>query len=152
MAQDLTPSHAHVIIAGFGIPGRAVADLLLKRGISFIVIERNSEVVSRCSQGEIPLLTGDILHESVLRQAGIDRATLLILAIPDDQTSVAAVALAKRLQPELPIIARCVFTSAGLQATLHGADEVIVAEQVVAREFTRLVGQRFPSSASPATG
>lgn len=150
MPQASSVPTPHVIIAGFGIPGRSVADLLLKRGISVIVVERNADVVSRCSHGDIPMITGDILHESTLRQAGIDRATLLILAIPDDQTSIAAVKVAKHLRPDLPIIARCIYTSAGLQATLSGAEEVIVAEQVVAREFTRLISQKFP--APPATG
>jgi voltage-gated potassium channel Kch len=144
MAQSA--ASPHVIIAGFGIPGRAVADLLLHRGIPFVVIERNAEVVTRCIRGGVHIHTGDVLDESTLREAGIDRATLLILAIPDDQTAVAAVELAKRLKPSLPIIARCIYTSAGLQATIHGADEVIVAEQVVAREFTRIVGAKFPAS------
>jgi len=136
----------HVIIAGFGIPGRAVADLLLHRGIPFVVIERNEDVVSRCARGGIQIHTGDVLNESILREAGLDRATLLILAIPDDQTVIATVERVKRLKPDLPIIARCIYTSAGLQATMHGADEVIVAEQVVAREFTRIVGARFGGS------
>ena len=48
------------------------------------------------------------------------------------------------LNPSIKIIARCEFSSAGLMAGQLGADGVIVAEQVVAHEFARVVDELLP--------
>jgi CPA2 family monovalent cation:H+ antiporter-2 len=140
--MDEAAPQSHTIIAGFGIPGRAVADVLMRRGLPFVVIERNAEVSNRCERAGVPILSGDVLSETTLGEAGIARAALLVLAIPDDQVCLEAVQLARRLNPALRIIARCVFTSAGLQAMAHGAEEAIIAEQVVARDLAKAVEER----------
>jgi voltage-gated potassium channel Kch len=142
--MDQTPLHSHTIIAGFGIPGRAAADVLIGRELPFVVIERNSEVSSRCERAGVPILSGDVLNESTLDKAGIARASLFVMAIPDDAVCLQAVQLVRRLNPTIRIIARCVFTSAGMQAMAHGADETIIAEQVVARDLAKAVEERLP--------
>jgi hypothetical protein len=43
------------------------------------------------------------------------------------------------------MIARCAYTSTGLEAQRRGADQSIVAEQVIARELEEIVGQHFPT-------
>ena len=57
-----------------------------------------------------------------------------------------AISIARRLNPHIKILARCAFTSGGLQAAQRGADEVIVAEQAVAREFSHLISKHIPQS------
>jgi voltage-gated potassium channel Kch len=47
---------------------------------------------------------------------------------------------ARKMNPSARIIARCTFVSGGLEATRRGADEVVIAEQVVAAEFGRMMG------------
>jgi CPA2 family monovalent cation:H+ antiporter-2 len=142
--MDQTPLHSHTIIAGFGIPGRAAADVLIRRELPFVVIERNIEVSTRCERSGVPILNGDILDETTLAKAGIAKASLLVLAIPDDEVCLEAVQLVRRLNPKIRIIARCIFTSAGMQAMAHGADEAIIAEQVVARDLAKAVEDRLP--------
>jgi CPA2 family monovalent cation:H+ antiporter-2 len=142
--MDQMALHSHTIIAGFGIPGRATADVLISHELPFVVIERNAEVSIRCERAGVPILNGDVLNEDTLHKAGIADASLLVLAIPDDEVCVAAVRLARRLNPKVRIIARCIFTSAGMQAMAHGADETVIAEQVVARELAKAVEERLP--------
>lgn len=131
----------HAIVAGFGVPGRAAADWLCDRDISYCVIELNPQTVQRCGRSGTHIIAGDVRHEQTLRDAGIERATLLILAVPDDHAVLEAVTVAKRLNPAVHVLARCAFTSVGLQATQRGAAEVVVAEQVVATEILRLLNQ-----------
>jgi voltage-gated potassium channel Kch len=64
------------------------------------------------------------------------------------------VGLARRLNPNLKILARCEYVSTGMKLSRRGADEVVVAEQVIAAEFGRLVGivadaEREPPAAVP---
>lgn len=131
----------HTIIAGFGIPGRAAADWLADRGLTYCVIEQNPQTVQRCGRAGTPIIAGDVRDEATLRAAGIEHAAALVLTVPDDRATLEAIAIARRLNPTARIVARCAFTSAGLEATRRGATSVIVAEQVVAHEIVRLLSE-----------
>ena len=72
-------------------------------------------------------------NKECLRQAGIEHAQLLAVAIPNDDVMLEVVAAARRIHPTIPIIARCVYTSAGFRAMREGAEQIVVAEQVVAQ-------------------
>lgn len=136
MSDDAKPIY-DAIIGGFGVPGRCVADLLERHGVPHIVVELNPDTCARLSQQGKPMICGDVRDESTLRAAGIEHARLLVLAIPNESAVLDAVPIARRLNPGIHIMARCHFTSAGFQAEKLGADEVVVAEQVVARELVR---------------
>ncbi|MEE8171202.1 MAG: NAD(P)-binding protein [Phycisphaerae bacterium] len=135
--MDLTTPH--VIIAGYGIGGRYIAECLNKSGIPFVLVEKNPETVrAQCELG-IEAIEGDISDPDILRRAGIERATILALAIPDEQAALRAAEEADRIRPEVHIIAATQYTSTGLKALQVGADEVIVAEQAVAHEFHKRI-------------
>jgi CPA2 family monovalent cation:H+ antiporter-2 len=136
---DAAPHPAHVIIAGFGIVGRAVAEALDRLDRPYCVVELNAQTVTRCTRIGVSIIEGDVREEAVLQRAGIATASTLALAMPDEQQTLAALQVARRLNPTIRILARCTFTSAGLQAHRLGADAVVVAEQVVAMEFARVL-------------
>lgn len=138
----------HVIIAGYGLPGRAVAETLAGRGIEFLVIERNPETVRRCLRGGVRIVTGDATTEEVLRGAGIERAVLFAATMPHDHSVIEAVTQARKLNPTIRILARCEYISNGLKATRRGANEVVVAERAVAAEFEKLVSTQFSAAIS----
>jgi voltage-gated potassium channel Kch len=129
----------HAIIAGFGVPGRAAADVLAARQTPFCVIELNPQTVERCSHRGVHIIAGDVVNEQTLRRAGVDRAKLLVLAVPSDPAVLEAIHLARSLNPRVKIIARCRFISAGMEAHRLGANEVIIEEHVVASEMKRLL-------------
>ena len=60
-------------------------------------------------------------------------------------------AQARRINPSARILARCEYMSNGLKATRKGADDVVVAERVVADAFKRLVAERHPAAAADAS-
>ncbi|MGH7178316.1 MAG: NAD-binding protein, partial [Tepidisphaeraceae bacterium] len=72
-------------------------------------------------------------------RAGIREASILIIAIPHETTAVEATALARRLNPSLHIVTRCHYVSKGMEARSQGANQVVVAEQVVAMELAEVV-------------
>jgi len=129
----------HVIVVGFGLAGRAAVNSIIEQGISYTVIESNPEVVERCIPGGLHIIRGDARDADVLRQAGIDRATDVAVTVPNDVMTLAVVEQARRLSATARIIARCTFVSGGMEATRVGADETVIAEQVVATEFGRVI-------------
>ncbi|HSU66634.1 MAG TPA: NAD(P)-binding protein [Tepidisphaeraceae bacterium] len=134
----------HAIVAGFGVPGRAVADFLASREIPFCVVELNRQTVERCAHRGVHIIEGDVCDEQTLRRAGAERSSLLVLAVPSDPAVLEAIRVARRLNPKLRIVARCRFISSGLEAHRRGASEVVVEEQVVGSEMTRLLAADFP--------
>jgi voltage-gated potassium channel Kch len=150
---DGQPLSDHAVIAGYGLPGRAVAEALREAGVSFCVIERNADTVRRCLRGGVRIISGDATDERVLREAGIERATLFAATMPNDQAVIDAVAQARRINASVRILARCEYMSNGLKATRKGADEVVVAERVVADAFRRLVvSQHSQPGPGPSPG
>ena len=132
----------HAIICGYGLPGRAVARALEAQHIHYCIIELNPATVDRCARTGVQIIRGDARDPETLRRAGIERAIILALAIPNDTVVLEAVKSAREVNPSVYIIARCHFTSAGFEAQRRGANEVVVAEQVVANEFSRLIEAR----------
>ena len=129
----------HGIVAGFGIPGRAVANLLTKRGIPYCVVEMNGETVDRCRASGLTIFQGDAAGEADLLRAGIERAVVLALAMPNKEAVLTGIPLARRLNPNVKILARCRHVSTALQAMKAGADEVLSEEQVVAEGFCKMM-------------
>ncbi|HZN64260.1 MAG TPA: NAD(P)-binding protein [Tepidisphaeraceae bacterium] len=133
------PPGGHAIIVGFGLSGRATANALIDKGIPLYVIERNPETVRRCSIAGLRIVEGDATDEAVLRLAGIETAVLFAATMPSEHAVMEMVGIARRLNPTVKIIARCEYVSTGMKLTRRGADEVVIGEQVIAEEFSKLV-------------
>ncbi len=131
----------HVIIAGFGVGGRFIAEYLTQRGLPFCVIEMNPHTCETQAALGVEIYHGSVADESVLRAAGVMSAQVLALSIPDEADAIEATAVAHCLRPEIHIIASTRYTSSGFKALKNGADEVIVAEQAVAHEFYNRIDQ-----------
>jgi voltage-gated potassium channel Kch len=132
----------YVVIAGFGLPGRTLVEKLRRTSAGYQVIELNPKTVERAAAGGVNIVAGDASNLQTLRMAGVERATLVALMVPNDEVVLKAIPYVRQLNPKVPIIARCAFTSTGLEAMRRGANSTIVAEQVVARELD-LVAQEW---------
>lgn len=137
--DDAAKGFGNVIIAGFGLAGRWVADIFDRHRINYVIVEENPETVETQKGLGRRTIRGNIADPETLRQAGIDDASILILTIPDDAAVLETISLARRIRPDLYIVARTTHASTGMQATQCGADEVIKAEQVVARHFYEML-------------
>ena len=136
-----TPSAAHAIIAGYGVPGRAVGEWCKKQAIPFVVVELNEQIVERVSQSGVHVIQGSISEETTLREAGVERAVLLAITVPDDKAALAATTIAREANSSIRIITRCAYISVGMEASKRGADQVVIAEQVVAESFLSVLNE-----------
>ena len=125
----------HVIIVGFGLAGRCVADLLDSVAIPYVIIEKNpATVATQCSLGR-RIYEGNASDAALLMEAGLASASILALTIPDEDAVLKATSIARRLRPEIYIIARTQYASKGMAVSQLGADDVIKAEHAVALQF-----------------
>jgi len=140
-AESDTPPEGerHVIIAGFGIVGRAVADQIGEYCSSVTVIELNPGTVSRQRALGRQILYGDASNPEVLHAAGIGHAQALVLTIADDNAAIRAVETARIMRKDLTIIVRTGYMGKGLAAKSLGASEIIVEEVVTAQAMSDAV-------------
>lgn len=138
-ARNLDALSGHAIVGGFGVPGRAVVEWLVSQQIPHVIIEQNPEIVNRCSRPGMIIISGSVEDEPTLRRAGIERAAIFAIAVPSEAVALRAVATARGLNPTVRIIARCTYISGGMEAARRGANDTIVAEEITAREFVRLL-------------
>ena len=134
----MTASDHFVVVAGYGLPGRSLVESLARRQIEYRVIELNPTACDRASAGGVKIVPGDASDPQVLRQAGVDRATLVVLMVPSDEVVLRAVSEIRAINASAHIIAQCAFTSTGLEAQRRRANQTIVAEQLVARELIQM--------------
>lgn len=146
-----TSAKGLVIIAGFGLGGRYVADLLDHSDLDYVVVEQNPVTVETQACLGRRIILGDIASEETLREAQVMQASILALTVPDERAVLAATATARRLNRDLYIIARTNYTSSGLKAIQCGADDVIKAEQAVALQFHQRMRRRLEHLAGPAS-
>ena len=135
----------HVIIIGFGLSGRSTVNNVIEQDVSYTVVEMNEATVDRCTKGGLNIIFGDARDPEILQQAGIERATDVAITIPVDEIVLTVIDQARRMNPKARIIARCTFVSDGMEATQRGADEVVIAEQVVATEFGSAINAALES-------
>lgn len=131
----LEKPEGHVIIVGFGLAGRCVADLLDGEKIPYTIIEKNDVTVETQRALGRTIVPGDAATTDTLIEAGLNTASILALTIPDETAVLEATSIARRLRPKLYIIARTNYASKGMRASQLGADDVVKAEQAVAVQF-----------------
>jgi len=127
--------HGHVIIVGFGLAGRCVADLLDHADIEYTIVEQNPVTVETQRALGRRIVHGCSTDAETLVAAGLNTADILALTIPDEAAVLESIELAKRLHPDIYIIARTNYSSQGMRASQLGADAVVKAEQAVAFQF-----------------
>ncbi|HWJ04298.1 MAG TPA: monovalent cation:proton antiporter-2 (CPA2) family protein [Steroidobacteraceae bacterium] len=102
----IEPEEPRVLIAGFGRVGQIVARVLRARQIRFTALEASPAQVDFVRRFGNKLYYGDASRLEMLRAAGAEHATVLVLAIDDVEASVKAAELARRHFPQLKILAR----------------------------------------------
>jgi len=135
-----------VVIAGFGLSGRWVADIFDRHCIDYVIIEKSPETIAAQRKLGREVVEGDVSDEATLRAAGIEDASILALTVPDEQAVLEATQIARRIKPGIYIVARTSYSSAGMRASQLGANDVVKAEQAVARQFYEMMLRKLGSS------
>src|SRR6266849_1402617 len=137
LAVERSGLHDHVVLCGFGRVGSAIGEALESFGIRYLVIELDPDVIRGLAARGVPCLFGDAAHGRILEYAGVDRAALAVVTVPEADRARLAVQGLRRMRPDLPILAR--FHDAASRDGLlrAGADELIQPETEAAATLIR---------------
>ena len=96
----------HAIIVGYGRVGRIIGDTLKAEGLPFVVIDENRRRVEELRKQGLTAIYADATAAGVLEEAGVDRARLLIVAIPQGFQKRRIIELAREVNPHIDTAVR----------------------------------------------
>ncbi|WP_368344252.1 cation:proton antiporter [Pelagovum sp. HNIBRBA483] len=105
-AADEIDKQGPVIIAGIGRFGQISNRLIQSAGFQTIVLDNDLETVQMMRKFGARGFFGDPTRPDLLKAAGIETARVLLVAVDDKHTAVKLVSYARKLRPDLHIIAR----------------------------------------------
>ncbi|MBV6394959.1 MAG: Glutathione-regulated potassium-efflux system protein KefB [Anaerolineales bacterium] len=118
----------HVVIIGYGRVGKHMVDVLEKLAVPMLAIEADAERIASLNGRNIPTLYGDASNSEVINHAYLDRASVLVVTIPDETSAELIVTAARDLNPDLPIVARAATEDGLLMLLNQGANRTIHPE------------------------
>ena len=115
----------HVVVCGYGRVGSSAVAHLRNSDQAVVVIDNADDVVEKLNEDGIVVVHGDATKDEVLVQAGINRASGLIVCSGTDSDNLFIVLSSKALNPKLRVVARSVDPTNEKKFIRAGADRVI---------------------------
>ncbi|MFZ7090055.1 monovalent cation:proton antiporter-2 (CPA2) family protein [Primorskyibacter sp. 2E233] len=123
--DDKIDEQGPVIIAGIGRFGQLVYRLLQSAGKKAVVIDRDMQTIQLMRQMGYKGFFGDPTRPELLHAAGIDTARVLVVALDDPKQVNRLVAYARRIRPDLHIVARARDRTHVYQLYQAGANDIV---------------------------
>lgn len=123
--EDELEEKDHVIIAGFGRVGRAVANVLETQSILYVGLDTNADVVKQASSHGEPVFLGNAGNTKILEKAGIKNAQSILVTLNDAKLALNTVKSIRQHWPAIPIIVRAIDHHHSKELLAAGATTVV---------------------------
>ncbi|MGH7392902.1 MAG: NAD-binding protein, partial [Candidatus Rokuibacteriota bacterium] len=127
----------HVVVCGFGRVGSEVAEALEAFHVPYVAIDADPDIVRNVRRRGVHCLFGDASNDHILAAASVERAILVIVAVPEIESAYLAVRRVKARNPLVPVLGRAHAVSARERLIEAGATEVIQPEIEAAATLIR---------------
>lgn len=141
MRAEISKLNGHYLLCGYGRVGRQVAAEFALDNVPFVVVEQDPRMVEECLEDGYLALPGEASDDAVLEEAGISRARGLIAAVDSDADNVFVVLSARKLNPNLHIVARASSDASASKLEIAGADRTLSPYAVGGRRLASLATQ-----------
>jgi voltage-gated potassium channel len=125
MAINLAGLVDHLIVCGYGRMGRLVCQEFSDRGMAFVVIERQADLLENFEMPHGIAVHGDATSDEILKRAGAERARALVAVVGTDADNLYIVMSARLLNDRLFIVARAGDEHSESKLTRAGANRVV---------------------------
>ncbi|MFD1626799.1 monovalent cation:proton antiporter-2 (CPA2) family protein [Azospirillum griseum] len=132
-------THQHVLIAGYGRVGQAVARLLAANQVPYVALDLEPGRVAAARAQGLPVFYGDASHATVLRTAGIERAKAAVITLNRPELAQRAVEAVRQTAPDLPVIARAHDLTQSRRLSESGASAVVPEAMEASLQLAGLV-------------
>ncbi|GAB2858229.1 potassium channel family protein [Nocardioides pacificus] len=138
----------HVVVIGYGTKGRSAVVTLVSNGRDrdeIVIVDPSGPALQEAHADGLAVVTGDATRREVLRRAGVENASQVIITTDRDDSNVLATLTVRQLNPETWIVVSARESENVPLMRQSGADSVITSSEAVGR----LLGL---SSVSPQLG
>ncbi len=131
----------HFILCGYGRVGQEIARILADEKADFVIIDKSREGITQAEMDNHLYIMADAASDDTLKEAGIERARGLIVAIGNDADSTYVTLSARQIKPDLFIEARISSHEAEGKLKRAGADRIVSPYSIGARRMAMLALQ-----------
>lgn len=151
-AVEELPLNDHVVICGHGRVGSWLGRALELLEIPYIVIDYNHRIISELKGRGVNALYGDPADIDVLDYAKVNKAKIVVVAIPDQATQEVVVTNCQTLNPGVKIICRAHQKEAQSRLSALGVTSVIQPEFEASLSIIHRVLQFFGKGKEEVAG
>ena len=150
---DSGPAHSAddgkrlAIVVGYGPSAVPFTRSLQDAGLSTVVIDMNMDTVTALHAEGQSAIYGDASNQGVLEQAGVGRASHLVVTLPDASHRAAVITASRAISESVRIVVRARYLREREELERSGASAAVFEEAEAAVALARLVlaGYRRPS-------
>ncbi len=137
----------HIVIIGFGLSGKAIAKTAKLLNRPYLIIESNSETVSKEKANNENIFFGDASNLLLLKSLKVQDAELVIITVSDSTAISIILSTIRCLNTKVKIIVRSRFLSETKIFKEMGADEVICKESTATIKLLEYLFKEYDVSA-----
>jgi voltage-gated potassium channel len=126
----------HTVVVGYGTKGRTAVTAMIGDGVApadIVVVDTDQNSLDRASAAGLVTVRGDANKSDVLRLAGAQHASSIVVATNSDPTAVLVTLTARELAPSATIIASVREGENKHLLMQSGADSVVVSSETAGR-------------------
>jgi len=138
----------HTLVVGYGTKGRSAVRALVEDGMDpehAVVVDPDPQHTAEAVSDGLAAVQGDGTRAEVLRRAGVDNATRVIVAVPRDDSAVLVALTVRAANREAQLVVSVKEAENAELLRQSGADHVVVSSEAAGR----LLGV---ASSSPQVG
>ncbi|MBK8837223.1 MAG: Kef family K(+) transporter [Hyphomonadaceae bacterium] len=135
IVQQVAPTPAppkRVVLVGYGRVGSLIGKALDEAGAMYSVIEDREDLVELLNSRGIAVVPGNAISKDTMEKAGVARADLMFVTVPDGFEAGRIVELARTLNPNVKVYARAHSDAEVEHLRTFGADLIVSGEQEIA--------------------
>ena len=145
MQTNIERLNGHIVVCGFGQIGRIIFNGLRneinEKALQVVVVDRNDYYSNReyREYGVQFWIAGEATEDNSLLRAGVDRASILVLALNSDVDNLYVALTARAMNPDLCIVSRASESSVVPKLEQAGADHVVNPYEIGGSRMAALV-------------
>ena len=140
---DARSLQRHTVICGYGRVARELVEALDARGLSYVVIEYNPQLVRRLRTRGMQVIYGDASNPAVIEHAHLENARLLAVLMPEIDAAQVVTRYARGHHPDLDIVVRARNEEDVERLRRAGATDVVQPEFEAGVEVIRHALRRY---------
>jgi monovalent cation:proton antiporter-2 (CPA2) family protein len=129
--ESIPQMQHHILLAGFGRVGRAIAQILDAEGIPYLALETDTEIITEQRQAGQSVIYGDASRKDMLKHFHPELASAIVVTMSDLTLAEHTVKNIRENWPNIPVFSRATDLKSAKQLNKAGSTTV-VAETIEA--------------------